>query len=167
VDSGVTDPAPSLTRAYPDGTLNRMISTVLFVSVRNAARTQMATAWLNALAHPGKVRAISAGINPADAVDENVITAMKEVGIDISSSTPQLLTPVLEHSADMIVVLSPPLPDPPVRGAREYDEWLVDDPAWEPLDRVRRIRDDVEKMVRRLLVANHWMPFGASTPPST
>ena len=143
-----------------------MVSTVLFASVRNAGRTQMAAAWLNALAHPGKVQAVSAGTSPADAVDQNIVAVMKETGIDISSSTPRLLTPALEHSADMLIVVAPPLPDPPVHGAGERDEWLVDDPVGAPLDRVRQIRGDVEKMVRRLLVANHWMPFGASTPPS-
>ena len=144
-----------------------MVSTVLFASVRNAGRTQMATAWLNALAHPGKVRAISAGTSPADAVNPNVIAAMKEAGIDISSSVPRLLTAALEHSADMLIVVAPPLPDPPVHGGGERDEWLVNDPEGAPLDAVRQIRDDIERMVRRLLVANHWMPFGASTPPST
>lgn len=144
-----------------------MISTVLFVSVRNAARTQMASAWLNALAHPGKVRAVSAGTSPADALDESVFAAMKEAGIDISSSAPRVLTPARERSADMLIVVAPPLPDPPVRGVGEYDEWLVVDPAWEALDRIRQIRGDVERMVRRLLVTNHWTPFGASTPPST
>jgi protein-tyrosine-phosphatase len=65
-----------------------MVSTVLFVSVRNAARSQMAAAWVTALAHPGKVRAVSAGISPADAVDNHVVDAMKEVGINLASSTP-------------------------------------------------------------------------------
>ena len=125
----------------------------------------MAAAWLNALAHPGKVQAISAGVGPADAVHADVIVAMKETGIDISSCTPRLLTPALEHSADVVIVLAPPLPSPPVRGAGDYHEWLIVDPAWEPIERVRQIRDDIEKMVRGLLVANHWMPFGASTPP--
>jgi arsenate reductase len=147
-------------------TLNRLVSLVLLASVRNADRTQMATAWLNALTHPGKVRAVSAGTTPASALDENVIAAMKEVGVDISLSTPRLLTPLLEHSAGMLIVLAPPLPDPPVRGVGEFDEWVADDSAGKPLDRVRQIRDEIERMVRDLLVANRWMPFGASTPPS-
>jgi len=127
-----------------------MISTVLFVSDLNAGRTQMATAWLNALAHPDKVRAASAGTNPASAVVPEVIEMMKEVSLDLSPSQPQLLTPLLRDSADLIVVIMPPLLEGNIRGGGEYDEWVVDDLVGEPLDHVRKIRDDVEKMVRRL-----------------
>src|ERR1700727_582042 len=119
-----------------------MIATVLFVSVRNAGRTQMAAAWVTALAHPDKVRASSAGIIPADAVDNNVVDVMKEVGINLSSSTPRLFKPHLEDPADLVVVIAPPAPDPPVCGVNEHDLWLVDDPVGAPPERVREIRRD-------------------------
>ena len=80
-----------------------MAETALFASVRNAGRTQMATAWLNALAHPGKVHAVSAGTDPAGAVYQAVIAVMTEIGLDITSSQPRLLTPILEGSADLII----------------------------------------------------------------
>ena len=125
----------------------------------------MATAWLNALAHPDKVRGISAGTEPTDAVDVNVVAVMKERGIDVSSCRPQALTPDVEQSADRFVVIAPPLPGALVRSPGEDEEWGVADPAGEPIARVREIRDEIERRVRRLLVENHWMPFGASTPP--
>jgi arsenate reductase len=143
-----------------------MVSSVLFVSVRNAGRTQMATAWFNALVHPGKARAVSAGIDPAGGVLPEVLHAMREVGLELSDATPRLLTPLLESTADVVITIAPTLPDPPIHGACEHDAWVIDDPEGETEERVRKILDDVEKLVRRLLVARQWMPFGASSPPT-
>jgi arsenate reductase len=143
-----------------------MTSTVLFLSVRNAGRTQMAAAWFNALAHPGKATAVSAGTTPAPAILPLVVEVMNERGMGISSGSPRLLTPGIEASADLLILFIPPHPEVAVARVGERDEWLVTDPGGEPRERVRAICDDVEKMVRRLLVARHWMPLGASMPPS-
>ena len=142
-----------------------MVSTVLFASVRNAGRTQMAAAWFNALAHPDKARAVSAGTDPAEAVYPQVLEVMRDVGLDLSSREPTVLTPPLTSSADLIIVIGPPSPEPLVEGAGEREEWLVVDPLGEPKERIRDVARDIERLVRRLLVARHWMPFGASTPP--
>jgi hypothetical protein len=66
----------------------------------------------------------------------------------------------------LVVVIAPPAPDPPVCGVGEHDLWLINDPAGEPLERVREIRRDIERLVRGLLIARRWMPFGASMTPS-
>ncbi|HVJ89136.1 MAG TPA: arsenate reductase ArsC, partial [Labilithrix sp.] len=60
------------------------MKTVLFACVHNAGRSQMAAAWLNALADPKKAHAVSAGTKPAAHVHPIVVDAMKEVGIDLS-----------------------------------------------------------------------------------
>jgi arsenate reductase len=143
-----------------------MTSTVLFLSVRNAGRTQMATAWFNALAHPGKATAVSAGTSPAPGLLPLVAEVMSERGMGISSNAPRLLTPGVEASADLLILFIPPHPEVAVARVGDRDEWLVTDPDGESRERVREICDDVEKMVRRLLVARHWMPLGASMPPN-
>jgi arsenate reductase (thioredoxin) len=59
------------------------MKTVLFACVHNAGRSQMAAAWFNKLADPAKARAISAGTNPGPQVHPEVVTAMREVGVDL------------------------------------------------------------------------------------
>ena len=127
----------------------------------------MAAAWFNALAHPDKARALSAGTDPAGAVDPHVVGAMKNVGIDIGASRPTPLTPQLAGTADLVVVIGPPLPEGALSVACERDEWLVDNPVGQAPERVVEALRGIEKLVRQLLVARHWMPFGASTPPAS
>lgn len=58
-----------------------VIPSVLFVCVHNAGRSQMAAAFL---AHLGgdRVEVRSAGSAPADTVNQAVVAAMAEVGIE-------------------------------------------------------------------------------------
>ncbi len=144
-----------------------MVATVLFASVRNAGRTQMATAWFNALAHPDRARAISAGTNPADVVDHQVVKAMVEAGLDIASCKPRLLTAHLASSADLFIVVAPPLLAVTVEGPRERSTWQVDDPLGESPERIREVEHNIQLLVRQLLVARRWMPLGATVPPSS
>jgi arsenate reductase (thioredoxin) len=64
------------------------MDTVIFACVHNAGRSQMAAAWFNALADPGKARAISAGTQPGARVHPVVVDAMREAGVDLSSNRP-------------------------------------------------------------------------------
>jgi protein-tyrosine-phosphatase len=59
--------------------------------VHNSGRSQEAEAFFNRLAD-GKARAISAGTQPAEAVNSIVAKAMLEVGLDISRKRPKMLT---------------------------------------------------------------------------
>ena len=118
---------------------------VLFVCNHNAGRSQMAQAFFERHA-PDDVRAESAGEEPADAIWPNVVEAMHEVGIDISARRPQRLDLEMQLHADWAITLHCKAACPFVPS--QVEDWEVDDPAGEPLERVREIRDEIERRVR-------------------
>src|SRR4030042_3485935 len=77
---------------------------VLFVCVHNSGRSQMAEAFFNYYA-AGKAEALSAGTQPASHVDQMVVKAMREIGIDISSKRPKALTVEILDGADRIITM--------------------------------------------------------------
>jgi arsenate reductase len=121
--------------------------TVLFACMHNAGRSQMAAAFFNAVADPGKARAISAGTQPADRVHPAVVDAMRERGMDLSSNRPQLLTPALATGATWLVTMGCGDACPVVPGVRRED-WAIDDPANQPIGRARAIRDEIYTLVK-------------------
>src|SRR6185295_2467156 len=110
--------------------------------VQNAGRSQIAAALFNALADPWKARAISAGTKPGAAVHPEVVAAMKEIGIDLSSAQPQALTDALAQQAQVLITMGCGDQCPVVPGA-ERDDWPIADPHGQPAARVREIREDV------------------------
>ena len=126
------------------------LTTVLFACVHNAGRSQMAAGFFNALADPAKARAISAGTRPADRVNPVVAEAMREVGIDVSAARPQLLTPDLARDTQWLITMGCGDECPVVPEVKRED-WPLDDPAGQPLDRVRVIRDEIRSRVEGLL----------------
>jgi arsenate reductase len=131
------------------------VKTVIFACVHNAGRSQMAAAWLNALADPQKVRAISAGTEPGTRVHPEVVEAMREVGIDLSTETPRKLTEDLARGAQLLVTMGCGEQCPVVPGLAR-DDWPLEDPKGKPLARVREIRDEVQERVQRLLRQSGW-----------
>jgi arsenate reductase len=131
------------------------VTNVIFACVHSAGRSQMAAAFFNALADPTKARAMSAGTEPAARVHPEVVTAMREVGIDVSHATPRLLTPELAAGAGLLVTMGCGEQCPFVPGLRR-DDWNIADPKGQPPDRVREIRDDVREHVERLIAAEGW-----------
>lgn len=122
---------------------------VLFVCVHNAGRSQMAAGYLAALGGDA-VEVRSAGSLPADRVNPVAVAAMAEVGIDISTGHPQVLTPDAVQSSDVVVTMG--CGDAcPYHPGRRYEDWLLDDPAGRDIDAVRSIRDDIRARVLRLL----------------
>jgi arsenate reductase len=126
------------------------LTTVLFACVHNAGRSQMAAGFFNALAGPKTARAISAGTRPADRVNPVVVEAMREAGIELSSQRPKLLTPELAREAQWLITMGCGDECPLVPGAQR-DDWPLDDPAGQPLERVRAIRDEIRWRVEGLL----------------
>lgn len=137
------------------------MNTVLFACIHNAGRSQMAAAWLNALADPTKARALSAGTEPGTRVHPEVLEAMREVGIDLSAVTPQRLTDALAATASLLVTMGCGEACPFVPGLRRMD-WPLEDPKGKPIERVRAIRSEVKARVEALLVAEGWGTSGAS-----
>src|SRR5919112_1122977 len=123
---------------------------VIFACVHNAGRSQMAAAFLSALADPAKVEAISAGTRPGDRVHPEVVEVMREVNLDLSTGRPQKLTDQLTKNAALLVTMGCGDECPYVPGL-ERDDWPLDDPKGKPLARVREIRDDIRRRVERLL----------------
>jgi arsenate reductase len=121
---------------------------VLFVCNHNAGRSQIAQALFERHA-PDDVRAESAGSTPAAQVWPNVIEAMREIGIDLSGRRPKKLTVEMQLHADWAVTLGcgDACPYVPTR----VDDWDIPDPAHQPLEVVRDIRDQVEERVTELV----------------
>lgn len=123
---------------------------VLFACIHNAGRSQMAAAWLNALADPKQVRAVSAGTEPGDRVHPVVVEAMREVGIDLSETQPQKLTDTLAAEADWLITMGCGDACPAVPGLRR-DDWPLPDPKGQPIERVREIRDQIRGRIERFI----------------
>jgi arsenate reductase (thioredoxin) len=119
--------------------------TVLFVCVHNAGRSQMAAGWLTRLAGD-RIDVRSAGSEPADRLNPVAVEAMREVGIDIAGEQPKILTVDDVRESDVIITMGCGDTCPVFPGKR-YEDWSLDDPAGEPLDTVRRIRDDIAHRV--------------------
>jgi arsenate reductase (thioredoxin) len=131
------------------------MKTVLFACVHNAGRSQMAAAWFNALANPQAARAISAGTEPASRVHPEVLTAMKEVGIDLSKIQPTLLTHELAAGSNLLVTMGCGEKCPVVPGLRR-DDWPLEDPKGKNMEIVRVIREEVRARIEALIANEGW-----------
>jgi protein-tyrosine-phosphatase len=121
---------------------------VLFVCTHNAGRSQIAQAFFERHA-PADLCAESAGQAPAEAIWPNVVEAMREVGIDLSARRPKKIDLEMQLHADKGITLNCHDTCPYVIGGVE--DWDVDDPAGQPLEKVREIRDEIERRVLELL----------------
>jgi arsenate reductase len=124
-------------------------SSVLFVCVHNAGRSQMAAGWLRHLGG-GAVEVRSAGSVPADSINPAAVEAMAEVGIDITDQRPKVLTSEAVEAADVVITMGCGDACPVFPGKR-YLDWQLADPAGKGVDAVRPIRDEIERRVRTLL----------------
>lgn len=122
---------------------------VLFVCLHNAGRSQMSRALFERAAG-GRHQAASAGTTPADRLHPEVVAVMAEIGIDISSRVPALLTPELAAWADLVVTMGCGDACPYIPGKR-YVDWDLPDPKGQPLERVREIRDQIGAQIEALV----------------
>jgi arsenate reductase (thioredoxin) len=124
---------------------------VLFVCVHNAGRSQMAAGWLTALAGDS-VDVRSAGSQPGEHVNPRAVEAMREVGIDIGGRQPRMLTTDSVARADVVITMGCGDACPVFPGKR-YEDWDLTDPAGQPLDVVRRVRDEIRSRVEQLIAS--------------
>jgi protein-tyrosine-phosphatase len=108
----------------------------------------MAAALYNSLTHSRE--AISAGTQPADCVHPEVVTVMKEVGVDLTDVKPQLLTDDLAGEAELLITMGCGEVCPYVPGLKRED-WALTDPKGRTLDEVRSIRDEIKRKVEGLI----------------
>ena len=122
---------------------------VLFVCVHNAGRSQMAAGFLAQLSG-GAVEVRSAGSLPADRINPVAVEAMLEVGVDIRTESPKVLTTEAVQASDVVITMGCGDVCPVFPGKR-YQDWALDDPAGQGIESVRPIRDEIRARVERLL----------------
>jgi arsenate reductase (thioredoxin) len=143
--------------AQAQGAIMRDVPEVLFVCVHNAGRSQMAAALLDHHAK-GKVHVRSAGSDPGDKINPAVAAAMDEWGIDLSREFPKPLTDEFVRAADVVITMG--CGDAcPIYPGKRYEDWELPDPAGQPVEVVRRIRDQIDGRVQQLL--GELVPAGA------
>lgn len=127
------------------------MKTVLFVCVENAGRSQMAEGFFNKYAPKG-FRAVSAGTRPASQVNPLAIQAMKEAGIDISSQKSKVITDEMIRNSEKAVNMGcMDKAECPRLFLNNPIDWGIEDPKGKPIERVREIRDDIERRVKELV----------------
>jgi arsenate reductase (thioredoxin) len=122
---------------------------VLFVCLHNAGRSQMSQALFERAAGD-RHRADSAGTQPAQQIHPQVLEAMRELDIDLAGRVPKALTRELAAWADIVVTMGCGDECPYIPG-RRYLDWDLTDPAGQPVEAVRAIRDDIAHRVEQLL----------------
>ncbi|MEL3944466.1 arsenate reductase ArsC [Streptomyces sp. LNU-CPARS28] len=125
------------------------LASVLFVCVHNAGRSQMAAGFLTHLAGD-RIEVRSAGSLPGDQVNPAAVEAMKEVGIDISTARPKVLTTEAVQASDYVITMG--CGDAcPIFPGKTYLDWTLEDPAGKGVEAVRPIRDGIKNRIEALI----------------
>ncbi len=122
---------------------------VLFVCVHNAGRSQMAAALMSHQSQ-GRIEVLSAGSEPAEAINPIAVEAMAEMGIDISQGRPKLLRDAEVAESDVVITMGCGDACPVYPGV-SYEDWELDDPSGQDLATVRVIRDEIKTRVAALV----------------
>jgi arsenate reductase len=125
------------------------MANALFVCLHNAGRSQISAA-LFERAGGGRHDARSAGTEPAERVHPEVVETMDELGIALGERVPRRLTTEDADWADVVVTMGCGDECPYVPG-RRYVDWDLPDPRGQPLEEVRRIRDEIATRVDALV----------------
>ena len=132
-----------------DGAITKEQPEVLFVCVQNAGRSQMA-AGLVKLRSNGRIHVRTAGSAPAEDLNPVVVEALEELGVDMGEEFPKPLTDEVVRAADVVITMG--CGDAcPIYPGKRYEDWVLDDPAEQDLATVRRIRDEIDERVQRLV----------------
>jgi arsenate reductase (thioredoxin) len=135
--------------AQAEGKIRQEQPEVLFVCVHNAGRSQMA-AGLVKLRSQGRIHVRSAGSTPAGEVNPAAVEALEELGVDMSEEFPKPLTDEVVRAADVVITMG--CGDAcPIYPGKRYEDWELDDPEGQDLKAVRRIRDDIDQRVQKLV----------------
>lgn len=121
---------------------------VLFVCVHNAGRSQMAAGFLRDIAGD-RIEVRSAGSMPAEQINPIAVEAMGELGIDITSEQPKVLTTEAVQASDVVITMGCGDACPFFPGKR-YEDWKLDDPAGQGIEAVRPIRDEIRRRIEQL-----------------
>jgi len=134
--------------------LEKPVKTVLYVCVHNAGRSQMAEAFTNQLAQKRgiAVRGLSAGTVAGETINPTAVAVMQEIGISMAGQTPKQLTQEMADSADRVITMGCGV-DAEACPARIHlsEDWGLDDPKGQPIEKVRAIRDEIKTRVKAML----------------
>ena len=132
-----------------EGVIMKEQPEVLFVCVHNAGRSQMAAGLVRLRSH-GRVHVRSAGSDPTDQINPAVVVAMTELGVDMSEEFPKPLTDEVVKAADVVITMG--CGDAcPIYPGKKYEDWELQDPAGQDIETVRRIRDEIDARVKKLI----------------
>ena len=124
--------------------------TVLFVCVENSGRSQMAEGLFRKYA-PRGYTALSAGTKPSGQINPLAIQVMKEYDIDISNQKSKIITEDMIRNATVRVNMGCTDKEScPALFIHNLIEWGIEDPKDKPIEKVREIRDNIERRVRQL-----------------
>lgn len=157
----ITSYLPATTEHFASDRLNALakskgaiasdVPEVLFVCVQNAGRSQMAAALLTVEAK-GRIHVRSAGSLPAAELDPAVMAVMSEMGLDLSRNYPKPLTDDVVRASDVVITMG--CGDScPIYPGKRYEDWDLPDPAEQPLEAVREIRDQIHDRVKTLVAS--------------
>jgi arsenate reductase (thioredoxin) len=128
-----------------------MKKTVLFVCVENAGRSQMAEAFFRKYA-PAGYSAVSAGTRPAGKVNPVAVEAMEEAGIDIGTQKSKIITDeMIRESAKAVNMGCMDRAECPLLFLNNPVDWGIEDPKGKGIEKVREIRDEIERRVIELV----------------
>ena len=116
----------------------------------------MAAAWFNKICERTKARGVSAGTQPGDRVHPEVVEVMREEGIDMAGVKPQFLSEELARKATLLVTMGCGDACPYVPGLKKLD-WNLPDPKGQPIEAVRKIRDEIRERVLALATERDWL----------
>lgn len=156
----VTAYLPATTEHFANDRLNALakskavaagVPEVLFVCVQNAGRSQMAAALLTVEAK-GRIHVRSAGSLPSAELDPDVVAVMSEMGLDLARNYPKPLTDDVVRASDVVITMG--CGDScPIYPGKRYEDWELPDPAGQPLETVREIRDRIHARVKTLVAS--------------
>jgi arsenate reductase len=139
----------SLSKSQPE----QPTQTILFVCVENAGRSQMAEGFFNKYA-PGRYHSISVGTKPISEVNPVAIEAMREVGIDISNQKSKKITEdMIRNSYKTINMGCMDKDSCPTLFLANVLDWNLEDPKGKSIEKVREIRDEIDRRVNELVAS--------------
>jgi protein-tyrosine-phosphatase len=137
--------------SFPNSKKQQQEKVVLFVCVENAGRSQIAEGFFNRRYAPKGYRAISAGTRPSSQINPAAVQVMKEVGIDISSQKSKIITEdMIRSSAKSVNMGCIERAECPLLFINNVIDWGIEDPKGEPVEKVREIRDEIERRVKEI-----------------
>jgi arsenate reductase len=122
---------------------------ILFLCIHNAGRSQMAAGFARQSAG-NSIEVMSGGSEPAESINPIAAEVMNEIGIDITTHTPQKFTEEMLHKVDVVVTMGCGDTCPFIPG-KTYVDWPLQDPKGQPIEVVRTIRDDIRQRVSDLI----------------